>query len=139
MVTVCCSNGMSPQKAFHTVGKLLEQRYHRWDEAEASVPSWGEETDGQVRKYIEGIKCVVKANLNWSFKSERYLGSNPAHVRVTRVLRILAESPKSQEKMAVVKNRHSSLQYDTLKTVRGLIVWVFHLIQSLLSLSVHRD
>lgn len=65
MVTVCRSNGMSPQKAFNTVGKLLEQRYQRWDEAEASVPSWGEDTDVQVRKYIDGIKCVVKANLNW--------------------------------------------------------------------------
>jgi hypothetical protein len=65
MVTVCRSNGMSPQKAFNTVGKLLEQRYQRWDKTEASVPSWGEETDVQVRKYIEGIKCVVKANLNW--------------------------------------------------------------------------
>ncbi|KAM0518962.1 hypothetical protein ACHAPE_003952 [Trichoderma viride] len=39
MVTVCCSNGMSPQKAFNTVGKLLEQRYQRWDAVEASVPS----------------------------------------------------------------------------------------------------
>lgn len=65
MVAVCRANGLSPQKAFNTVGKLLEQRYQRWDEAEASVPSWGAEIDVQVRKYIEGIKCVVKANLNW--------------------------------------------------------------------------
>ncbi|KAM0452503.1 hypothetical protein ACHAPV_009537 [Trichoderma viride] len=139
MVTVCRSNGMSPQIAFNTVGKLLEQRYWRWDEAEANVPSWGKETDIQVRKYIEGIKCVVKANLNWSFKSERYLGSNPAHVRVTRVLRILAETPNSQKSMVALKRHHSTLQYDTLKIVRGLIVWVFHLIQSLLSLSLHRE
>ncbi|EHK42537.1 terpene synthase [Trichoderma atroviride IMI 206040] len=128
MVTVCRSNGMSPQKAFNTVGKLLEQRYRRWDETEASVPSWGEKTDVQVRKYIEGIKCVVKANLNWSFKSERYLGSNPAHVRVTRVLRILAETPVSQERMVAVKKHHSTLQYDTLKIIRSLIIWLFHLI-----------
>lgn len=65
MVTVCCSSGMSLQNAFNTVGKLLEQRYQRWDKAEASVPSWGKEADVQVRKYVEGIKCVVKANLNW--------------------------------------------------------------------------
>lgn len=65
MVTVCRSNGMSAQKAFNTVGKILKQRYQHWDKVEASVPSWGEETDVQVRKYIEGIKCVVKANLDW--------------------------------------------------------------------------
>lgn len=65
MVAVCRSNGMSPQKAFNTVGALLEQRYKRWDKAEAAVLSWGKEADLQVQKYIEGIKCVVKANLNW--------------------------------------------------------------------------
>ncbi|UKZ74540.1 hypothetical protein TrVFT333_002210 [Trichoderma virens FT-333] len=65
MVTVCRLNGMSAQQAFDKVGRLLENRYQRWDRAEASVPSWGEEADIQVRKYIEGIKCVVKANLNW--------------------------------------------------------------------------
>ncbi|KAL7894231.1 isoprenoid synthase domain-containing protein [Trichoderma sp. SZMC 28014] len=139
MVTVCRSNGMSPQKAFNTVGKLLEQRYRRWDEAEASVPSWGKETDVQVRKYIEGIKCVVKANLNWSFKSERYLGSNPAHVRVTRVLRILAETPNSQAGMAVAKKYHSGLQYGMLGIVRSLVVWIFYMVRSLLSPSLHRE
>ncbi|PTB60117.1 hypothetical protein M431DRAFT_502236 [Trichoderma harzianum CBS 226.95] len=93
MVTACRLNGLSAQEAFDKVGKLLEDRYWRWDRAEASVPSWGEEADVQVRKYIEGIKCVVRANLNWSFKSERYLGSNPDVVRATRKLQILADSP----------------------------------------------
>lgn len=65
MITVCRSNGMSAQKAFDTVGRLLEDRYRRWGEAEASVPRWGLETDREVRMYIEGIKCVVRANLNW--------------------------------------------------------------------------
>ncbi|KAL7816077.1 isoprenoid synthase domain-containing protein [Trichoderma aethiopicum] len=93
MVTVCQRNGMSAQKAFNTVGRLLERRYERWDKAEASLPSWGKEVDVEVRKYIEGIKCVVKANLNWSFKSERYLGANAEVVRATRKVHILAESP----------------------------------------------
>ncbi|KAL7917433.1 isoprenoid synthase domain-containing protein [Trichoderma austrokoningii] len=126
-------------KAFSTVGKLLEQRYQRWDKVEASVPSWGEETDAQVQKYIEGIKCVVKANLNWSFKSERYLGSNPAQVRTTRVLRILAEPLTSRQKVVVVKEYHSSLPYDTIRIVQSLIVWIFFLIQSLFSVAVNRD
>ncbi|KAL7784317.1 isoprenoid synthase domain-containing protein [Trichoderma ceciliae] len=93
MVAVCRSNGMSAQKAFNTVGRLLEHRYRSWDKAEASVPSWGKKADVEVRKYIDGIKYVVKANLNWSFKSERYLGSDPGKVRATRRLHILAEPP----------------------------------------------
>ncbi|PTB36255.1 hypothetical protein M441DRAFT_151771 [Trichoderma asperellum CBS 433.97] len=134
MVTVCCSSGMSLQNAFNTVGKLLEQRYQRWDKAEASVPSWGKEADVQVRKYVEGIKCVVKANLNWSFKSERYLGSNPAQVRSTRVLQLLVESPNSRRKTVVMKHHHSRLQDDALKTVGSYIIWIYTLaIEFLLS------
>ena len=65
MVTICQMTGMSAQQAFDTVGKLLQSTYHQWDEAEKKVPSWGEAIDLEVRKYIEGIKAVVHANLRW--------------------------------------------------------------------------
>lgn len=56
---------MSAQQAFDNVGRLLEEQFKRWDIAEASVPSWGEPIDSQVKKYIDGIKAVVRANLYW--------------------------------------------------------------------------
>lgn len=56
---------MSAQQAFDTIGRLLEEQFKRWDIAEASVPSWGEPIDSQVKKYIDGIKAVVRANLYW--------------------------------------------------------------------------
>lgn len=100
-------NGMSAQEAFDTVGELLQERYQRWDVVESQVPSWGEEVDAQVQRYIEAIKCVVKANLYWrysdtlirkrsiiltitiSFESERYLGRNSRDIRGTRKIRVL--------------------------------------------------
>ncbi|KAH8762474.1 isoprenoid synthase domain-containing protein [Diaporthe sp. PMI_573] len=90
MVSLCRMNGMMAQEAFDTVGELLQERYQNWDVVEGQVRSWGEEVDTHVRKYIEAIKCVVKANLYWSFESERYLGRDAAEIRRTRKIRVLA-------------------------------------------------
>jgi hypothetical protein len=62
-------NGMMAQEAFDTVGELLQERYQNWDVVEGQVRSWGEEVDTHVRKYIEAIKCVVKANLYWRYST----------------------------------------------------------------------
>lgn len=69
MVALCRVNGMPAQEAFDMVGELLQERYLRWDVVEARVRSWGEEVDIQVARYIEGIKCVVKANLYWRYST----------------------------------------------------------------------
>lgn len=107
MVAICRMNGMLAQEAFDRVGDLLQERYRRWDVVEGQVRSWGEEVDKQVQRYVEAIKCVVKANLYWrygtliesrslylaltdSFESERYLGSSSGDVRRTRKIRVLA-------------------------------------------------
>ncbi|KND86518.1 Presilphiperfolan-8-beta-ol synthase [Tolypocladium ophioglossoides CBS 100239] len=88
MVAVCERRGMGTQEAIDTVGRLLNDRYSRWDEIEATVPSWGEPVDTEVKRYIEAIKTIVHGNLSWSFKSERYLGHDPAKVRRTRRMEI---------------------------------------------------
>lgn len=65
VIAVCRMNGMTAQQAFDYVGKLLDDRYRRWEAAEARIPRWGYPTDVQVEKYVEGIKSVVRANLYW--------------------------------------------------------------------------
>lgn len=65
MVALCRMKGMPAQEAFDTVGELLQDRYQRWDIVEGQIRRWGEGIDAQVQRYIEGIKCVVKANLYW--------------------------------------------------------------------------
>ena len=69
MVALCRMNGMSAQEAFDMVGKLLQERYRRWDVVEGQVRSWGKEVDAQAQRYIEAIKCVVKANLYWRYST----------------------------------------------------------------------
>ncbi len=61
-------SGMSAQQAFDTLGEMLEHRYSEWDNNLAKVPSWGEKIDTEVNDYIEGIRNVVRANLNWRYE-----------------------------------------------------------------------
>ncbi|QKX53231.1 uncharacterized protein TRUGW13939_00307 [Talaromyces rugulosus] len=78
-----------PQVAFDSVGALLVELYQRWFLALAVLPSWGEKIDIDVQRYIASVKAVVMANLNWSFRSERYFGKRVAEVRRTRVVQVL--------------------------------------------------
>ncbi|KXJ86405.1 isoprenoid synthase domain-containing protein [Microdochium bolleyi] len=94
MIAACFMQGLSPQQAFDTVGELLTKCYQRWEEVESQLQSvsWAEDTSHeQARLYVEGIKNVVTANMYWSFKSERYFGSDGEIVRTTRQMDVLKE------------------------------------------------
>lgn len=65
MVAVARMSGLGAQEAFDYVGNMLDSRYERWEEAIREVPSWGEEIDKDVKKYIQGVADVVRANLYW--------------------------------------------------------------------------
>ncbi|KAI0545439.1 isoprenoid synthase domain-containing protein [Xylaria curta] len=89
MVAVARMSGLDPQEAFDYIGNMLDSRYERWDKAIETVPNWGESVNQQVDRYIQGVADVVRANLYWSFKSERYLGKEGAMIRQTRCLQVL--------------------------------------------------
>ncbi|KAI1827715.1 isoprenoid synthase domain-containing protein [Xylaria intraflava] len=84
LVAVARMGGLGPQEAFSYIGAMLDGRYKRWEKAISEVPNWDDEIDKHVGKYIRGVADVVRANLNWSFKSQRYLGDRGAIVRETR-------------------------------------------------------
>lgn len=65
MVAACRSQGISAQEAFNAVGKELEERYRQWDKTEVVMANWNEAVGLEIRKYIDGIKSVVQANLQW--------------------------------------------------------------------------
>ncbi|QKX53798.1 uncharacterized protein TRUGW13939_00878 [Talaromyces rugulosus] len=98
IVATCRLDGMSAQQAFDTVGTLLEEQFKRWDIAEASVPIWGEPVNSHVKKYIDGIKAVVRANLYWSFRTDRYMGQDPEEVRRTGLITVLEHPPYLNKK-----------------------------------------
>ncbi|KAI1192542.1 isoprenoid synthase domain-containing protein [Nemania serpens] len=89
MVAVARMSGLGAQEAFDYVGNMLESRYERWEEAIHAVPNWGGEINRDVEKYIQGVADVVRANLYWSFKSERYLGKDGLVVQQTRCVHVL--------------------------------------------------
>lgn len=83
MVAVCRDAGMSAQAAYDHMGDLLKERYRDWYLALATLPSWGQQIDAQVQRYIEGVQRVVQANLHWRYSGARaktpsccYLTSN---------------------------------------------------------------
>ncbi|KAI1756101.1 isoprenoid synthase domain-containing protein [Xylaria castorea] len=89
MVAVARMSGLGPQEAFDYIGNMLDSRYERWDNAAKAVPNWGESVNQHVDRYIQGVADIVRANLYWSFKSERYLGKEGAMVRQTRCIQVL--------------------------------------------------
>ncbi|KAI8635655.1 isoprenoid synthase domain-containing protein [Xylariaceae sp. FL1651] len=89
MVAVARMSGLGAQDAFDYIGGMLDSRYERWEKAVSEVPDWGRTINEHVEKWIRGVADVVRANLYWSFKSERYLGKNGAIVRQTRCVQVL--------------------------------------------------
>jgi hypothetical protein len=53
------------QNAFDIFGDILVDLYKRWFLVLAELPSWGEQVDADVQKYIASVKAIVMANLNW--------------------------------------------------------------------------
>ncbi|KAG1875452.1 hypothetical protein DFJ58DRAFT_255590 [Suillus subalutaceus] len=50
-------------------------------EAMTVVPKWGEPIDSQVREYCDGLGNWVRANHEWNFESERYLGTKGPEIQ----------------------------------------------------------
>lgn len=57
--------GLPAQQAFDAAGRLLDHRFRRWEAAEKKMPSWGDEVDVDVSRYVDGIRGVVQANAEW--------------------------------------------------------------------------
>ncbi|KAJ0427021.1 terpene synthase metal binding domain protein [Aspergillus carlsbadensis] len=88
LVAIARRTGMSAQAAFSHIGDMLLARYRDWYLALAELPSWGEDVDVQVQEYIEGVRSVVRANLGWSFRSQRYFGERAAEVRRSGIVKV---------------------------------------------------
>lgn len=82
--------GKTQTEAYDCVDQLMKDRYHTWYLALAGLPMWGEDIDKQVQVYIQGCQNMVVANLNWSFRTERYFGKDHWSVRRTRMVPLVA-------------------------------------------------
>ncbi|KAL2813229.1 terpene synthase metal binding domain protein [Aspergillus granulosus] len=91
LVAIARRSGMSAQSAFTHIGDMLAVRYRDWYLALAQLPSWSEDVDAQVQEYVEGVRGVVRANLGWSFRSQRYFGEMGPEVRRTGKVKVMRE------------------------------------------------
>lgn len=54
---------MTLQEASDHVGKYCQELMDRFISAQARLPSWGASVDSEVARYIQGLGCWVKGNL----------------------------------------------------------------------------
>jgi len=64
---------MSAQQAFDATAALLPKRYKDWHAAIAELSLDYPDLNSDVWRYVEAVKNVVLANLNWGCVSERLL------------------------------------------------------------------
>ncbi|OJA12634.1 hypothetical protein AZE42_04482 [Rhizopogon vesiculosus] len=70
--------------AMSWVADLHKEVEKKFLKAMAALPKWGEPIDSQVRKYCDGLGSWVRGNDEWSFESERYLGSKGLEIQRKR-------------------------------------------------------
>lgn len=86
IVSVYHQEGKSLQESFDSAGELLKGRYREWYLTLTQLPTWGEEIDSHVQLYINSVQNVALANLNWSYRAERYWDGNNHEVRKSRIV-----------------------------------------------------
>lgn len=57
--------GCSEQEAVDRTGEIMVQCQQDWDRAVEALPSWGEETDTEVKRYLDACRDVARANMRW--------------------------------------------------------------------------
>ncbi|PVH78127.1 pentalenene synthase [Cadophora sp. DSE1049] len=89
LIAVLRQSGMSTQEAFDHAGDMLKNCYRDWYIAQSQVPQVSQAIDYDIQKYIDAVRNIMLANLNWSFKSERYLGQKNSLARKYRTVVVL--------------------------------------------------
>ncbi|KAF7429010.1 hypothetical protein PC9H_008248 [Pleurotus ostreatus] len=76
---------MDIQAAFDYAGAEFRRIWDRFQAAKASMPSFGDEHDDDVRRFIEGLEIWCIGNIYWSFESRRYFGEQGRQVMATQI------------------------------------------------------
>jgi 5-epi-alpha-selinene synthase len=57
--------------------RLFNARMREYVELECTLPSLGVESDERVQRYLTGLRCWVRGNMDWSYESGRYGQARP--------------------------------------------------------------
>lgn len=69
-------NGKNAQEAVDLVRNEIEKRSLLLDLAIEQVASWETPWTRECMRYVQGVRDVIKANLYWSFHSDRFLSED---------------------------------------------------------------
>ncbi|KAG6909950.1 Linoleate 10R-lipoxygenase cop4 [Tephrocybe rancida] len=84
IVTVLMKDkNMTLQEASDYIGTYSKELMDRLVSAQGRLPSWGTSVDSEVARYIHGLGCWVKGNLDWSFETQRYFGVKHLEIKET--------------------------------------------------------
>ncbi|KAH8100908.1 terpenoid synthase [Cristinia sonorae] len=76
------------QGAADFVGAHFKVLMARFLEDKARLPSWGPDMDAKVAQFVMASEMWIIGNLNWSFETPRYFGSQREQVRKTMVVQL---------------------------------------------------
>ena len=81
--------GMDLQEAMDEAGMHFVQAMEQFLADRACMPLWGPDIDPAVSSYIESMAQWVVGNLDYSFDTERYFGTDRKEVKRTRIVMLL--------------------------------------------------
>lgn len=67
----------------------------KFEDAKSRLPSFGEELDAIVDKYIMATECWIIGNMEWSFDTRRYFGSDGPKIRESLIVELYP--PRNEE------------------------------------------
>jgi hypothetical protein len=73
------AEGLALQEAIDQVVIMHDQEVQHFLDLERTLPVFGPHVDPQVRRYVQLLRSWLRANMNWTFSSTRYL---PPHMQV---------------------------------------------------------
>jgi 5-epi-alpha-selinene synthase len=76
-------HALSLQEAVDEAARIFNARMRDYVELEQRLPSLGVEIDGRLQRYLTGLRCWVRGNMDWSYESGRY-GQMRPEVAATR-------------------------------------------------------
>jgi hypothetical protein len=100
-------SGMAAQEAVNIISAAIDQSLLRLEQAIEEVSDWKAPWQEDSMRYIQGIMDVIKANLYWSFYSDRFFSEDQkTRLMTTRMLDIPITSTGVDSENFVFKKQH---------------------------------
>ncbi|KAJ7210297.1 isoprenoid synthase domain-containing protein [Mycena rebaudengoi] len=86
VAVVMAKQELSLQEAIDHVGEMCHEAFQKFMEACLRLPTFGENTDRDVKVYVDGLRSCMAAALHWPFETQKYFGKRVAAVKTNRVV-----------------------------------------------------